>query len=115
MAVGKRRSRRKFNRLGHAIWSSHVHGIDEWPNWPSGTNLATRDFTGRAQATEGAPLSDQNEGIRVRRLKEQARRLSAYERWNPDNSRFEMRLLVQPAHGNRDDKRQIINGAVFRD
>jgi hypothetical protein len=33
--------------------------------------------------------------------------------WDPENSRFEMRLLVQPVHRYRDDERQIIDGAVF--
>ncbi len=59
------------------------------------------------------PVPDQSETIRLRRLKEQARRFSAHEMWDPNNSRFEMRLLVQPVHRYRDDKRQIIDGAVF--
>ncbi len=61
----------------------------------------------------GAPPPDSSEAIRMRRLKEQARRFSAYERWDPNNSRFEMRLLVQPVHRYRDAKRHIIDGAVF--
>lgn len=61
----------------------------------------------------GAPPPDRNEINRLRQLKEQARRFSAYEMWDPGNSRFEMRLLVQPVHRYHEERRQIIDGAVF--
>jgi hypothetical protein len=61
----------------------------------------------------GAPAPDQTNSGRLRQLKEQARRFSAYERWDPENSRFEMRLLAQPVHRYRDEQRQIDDGAVF--
>jgi hypothetical protein len=61
----------------------------------------------------GAPTPERNESARLRQLKEQSRRFSAYERWDPENARFEMRLLVQPVHRYHDPDRQIEDGAVF--
>jgi hypothetical protein len=61
----------------------------------------------------GAPAPDQQNAVRLRQLKEQARRFTAHEFWNPDNTRFELRLLVQPVHRYQDEPRQILDGAVF--
>ena len=61
----------------------------------------------------GAPPPDPKEAGRLRQLKEQARRFTAHEFWDPDNSRFELRLLVQPVHRYRDEKRKILDAAVF--
>jgi hypothetical protein len=61
----------------------------------------------------GAPAPDRSEAVRLRQLKEQSRRFSAYEMWDPGNSRFEMRLLVQPVLRYHDEQRQILDGAVF--
>jgi len=41
-----------------------------------------------------APAPDPQSAIRLRQLREQARRFTAHEFWNPDNSRFELRLLT---------------------
>jgi len=60
-----------------------------------------------------APAPDRNEAARLRQLKEQARRFTAHEFWDPDNTRSERRLLVQPVHRYRDQQRQIVDGAVF--
>jgi hypothetical protein len=60
-----------------------------------------------------SPTPDRNETARLRQLREQARRFSAYERWDPENQRFEMRLLAQPVHRYRDQEQQIEDGAVF--
>jgi hypothetical protein len=62
---------------------------------------------------KGAPAPDAQNADRLRQLKEQARRFTAHEFWNPDNSRFELRLLTQPVHRYEDEKRQIVDGAVF--
>jgi len=61
----------------------------------------------------GAPSPDASEIVRLRQLKDQARRFSAYEMWDPENQRFEMRLLVQPVLRYRDDQREVLDGAVF--
>jgi len=60
-----------------------------------------------------APAPDRNEAARLRQLKEQARRFTAHEFWEPDNTRSELRLLIQPVHRYRDQQRQIVDGAVF--
>jgi hypothetical protein len=53
------------------------------------------------------------EGQRLRQIKELARRFAAHEFWDPDNSRFELRLLVQPVHRYSDPDRELQDGAVF--
>jgi hypothetical protein len=79
----------------------------QFSTWkPEGIQVAPATLSGAA-----AP-DPQNAG-RLRQLKEQARRFTAHEFWNPDNSRFELRLLNQPVHRYQDEKRQIIDGAVF--
>jgi hypothetical protein len=60
-----------------------------------------------------APAAERQNANRLRQLKEQARRFTAHEFWNPDNSRFELRLLTQPVHRYQDEKRGIVDGAVF--
>src|SRR5205823_5317294 len=67
----------------------------------------------KAADLPGAPAPDPQTSVRLRQLKEQARRFTAHEYWNPDNSRFELRLLVQPVHRYHDEKRQIMDAAVF--
>ena len=51
--------------------------------------------------------------IRLRQMKEISRRFEAHQFWDPDNSRFEMRLLVQPVHRYHDEAAKLIDGAVF--
>lgn len=53
------------------------------------------------------------EPLRLRQMKDLARRFTAHEFWNPDNSRFELRLLVQPVLRYRDPERKIHDGTVF--
>jgi hypothetical protein len=58
-----------------------------------------------------APLD--RELRRTRQLKELARRFTAHEFWDPDNSRFELRLLEQPVLRYKDAEAGIQDGAVF--
>lgn len=60
-----------------------------------------------------AESPDEREAVRLRQLKEQARRFTAHEFWDPDNSRFELRLLVQPVHRYHDEKAKLWDGAIF--
>jgi hypothetical protein len=60
-----------------------------------------------------ADAPDERQTLRTRQLKDLARRLSAHEFWDPDNSRFELRLLVQPVHRYADPKNKLHDGAVF--
>ena len=50
---------------------------------------------------------------RLSQLKELARGFTAHEFWDPENSRFEMRLLAQPVHRYSDVEAGIHDGAVF--
>jgi hypothetical protein len=59
------------------------------------------------------PAPDTREAGRLRQLKEIARRFTAHEFWDPDNSRFELRLLVQPVHRYRDAEQNVQDGALF--
>ena len=60
-----------------------------------------------------APAPAERETVRLRQLKDLARKLSAHEFWDPDNSRFELRLLVQPVHRYADAESKLHDGAVF--
>jgi hypothetical protein len=61
----------------------------------------------------GAPAPDEKETVRLRQLRDQARRFTGHEFWNPENSRYEFRLLVQPVYRYRDERQAILDGAVF--
>lgn len=61
----------------------------------------------------GAPAPADRETVRLRQLKDLARKLTAHEFWDPDNSRFELRLLVQPVHRYADAESKLHDGAVF--
>lgn len=50
---------------------------------------------------------------RLRQMKELARRFTAHEFWDPDNSRFELRLLVQPVHRYASATEELHDGAIF--
>ncbi|HEV3023989.1 MAG TPA: hypothetical protein VGX76_16050 [Pirellulales bacterium] len=60
-----------------------------------------------------APSPADKEPARLRQLKDLARRFTAHEFWDPDNSRFELRLLVQPVHRYADPAAEIQDGAAF--
>jgi len=60
-----------------------------------------------------APVVATKESARLRQIKEMARRFEAHEFWDPENSRFELRLLVQPVHRYSDMAAEILDGALF--
>jgi hypothetical protein len=60
-----------------------------------------------------APAPEDRETRRLRQVKELARCFSAHEYWDPDNSRFELRLLEQPVLRYQNAKEGIHDGAVF--
>ena len=78
--------------------------VQEWQ--PAKTQIAP-------QVLPDADAPDEREPVRLRLLKEQARRFTAHEFWDPDNSRFELRLLVQPVYRYRDEKAKLWDGAMF--
>jgi hypothetical protein len=65
------------------------------------------------QAIPDAPRPAAKEAQRLRQVKELARRFAAHEFWDPDNSRFELRLLVQPVLRYSDADDSIQDGALF--
>ena len=76
----------------------------EWQ--PAQTQIAPRPLP-------DADAPADREAVRLRQLKELARRFTAHEFWDPDNSRFELRLLVQPVHRYREEKGKLWDGAIF--
>ncbi len=50
---------------------------------------------------------------RLRQMKDISRRFQAHEFWDPNNSRFELRLLVQPVYRYSDEATQVVDAAVF--
>jgi hypothetical protein len=60
-----------------------------------------------------APTPGDRPSTRLRQIKDIARRFTAHEFWDPDNSRFELRLLVQPVHRYSDQEAGIQDGAAF--
>ena len=65
------------------------------------------------QPVTGSAEPEAKEAQRLRQLREIARRFTAHEFWDPDNSRFELRLLVQPVHRYNDSKEGIHDAAAF--
>ena len=50
---------------------------------------------------------------RARQIKDLAQRFSAHEFWDPNNSRFELRLLIQPVHKYSEPDSGLLDGALF--
>ncbi len=80
---------------------------DGTPKWQPANKQ--REF----MAVADAPSPSAKENVRLRQIKEIARRFEAHEFWDPENSRFELRLLVQPVHRYSDSAAEVHDGAVF--
>jgi hypothetical protein len=65
------------------------------------------------QPLSSATEPEEREAARLRQLRELSRRFAAHEFWDPDNSRFELRLLAQPVHRYSDAQAGLADGAVF--
>ena len=50
---------------------------------------------------------------RLRQMKDHVRRFSAHQFWDPQNSRFELRMLPQPVWRYSDADSKVLDGAVF--
>lgn len=55
----------------------------------------------------------ESENVRLRQMKQLSRRFKAHQFWGRDNSRFELRLLVNPVHRYNDPDRGLVDGSVF--
>ena len=60
-----------------------------------------------------APAPEAKETQQLRQARELARRFTAHEFWDPDNSRSELRLLAQPVHRYSDEQQELRDGAAF--
>jgi hypothetical protein len=60
---------------------------------------------------ESPPANSRNR--RTAQFRALVRRFDAHEFWDPDNSRYELRLLATPVHRYDDTNAGIIDGAVF--
>lgn len=65
------------------------------------------------RVVEEAPSPDARPSSRLRQIKDLARRFTGHEFWDPDNSRFELRVLPQPVHRYSDPGANIQDGAAF--
>jgi hypothetical protein len=61
---------------------------------------------------EGGPVAA-TPSQRLRRIKEIGRRFSAHQFWDPNNTRSELRLLVQPVLRYHDKEAHVLDGAAF--
>ena len=62
--------------------------------------------------TEARPPAART-SLRERQAKLLARRFDAHEFWDPNNSRFELRMLETPLHTYRDEKAGLLEGVLF--
>lgn len=60
-----------------------------------------------------APVPADRPAVRARQIKELAQKFTGHEFWDPNNSRYELRLLVQPAHKYTGADSSPVDGAVF--
>jgi hypothetical protein len=60
-----------------------------------------------------APVPADRPAVRARQIKELAQKFTAHEFWDPNNSRYELRLLVQPVHKYTGAAANPVDGAVF--
>lgn len=51
--------------------------------------------------------------VRLRQMKAASRSVSAHEFWDPNNTRYELRLLVTPVYRYSDPESGLVDGAVF--
>lgn len=95
----------------HAVTLTGTNRIDL--KTPRGDHWRPKSTQIEPTAIPNAMPPGEKEDLRLRQLKELARRFAAHEFWDPDNSRFELRLLVQPVYRYRDATEGIHDGAAF--
>jgi hypothetical protein len=80
---------------------------------PQGQTWEPKQTQIEFQPLPSAAEPDDREPARLRQLRELGRRFTAHEFWDPDNSRFELRLLAQPVHRYQQASVGLLDGAVF--
>jgi hypothetical protein len=82
-----------------------THRNSQW--WqPNESDLEMKRIPQNIEVQEGRPG-------RLLQMKALARRFEAHEFWNPNNSRFELRLLAQPLYRYSDENAGLVDGALF--
>jgi hypothetical protein len=61
----------------------------------------------------GAPAPAADALVRQRQVKLLAQKFTAHEFWDPNNSRYELRLLKRPLHTYRDEANGLLEGGLF--
>ena len=61
----------------------------------------------------GAPAPAAESALRQRQLKLLAEKFTGHQFWDPDNTRYELRLLKRPLHTYRDKANGILEGGLF--
>jgi hypothetical protein len=79
-------------------------GAPWWRENDSSTHF--KDIPGASPPAAEAPL-------RQRQLKLLAQKFKGHEFWDPDNSRYELRLLTRPLYTYRDEADGVLDGALF--
>ena len=96
----------------HVIHSLSADAIDAdfgkpFPHWtPAREGIQWKELS-------AAPEPAERPTARARQIKELAQRFTAHEFWDPNNSRYELRLLVQPVHKYSAPDSGLLDGALF--
>jgi hypothetical protein len=71
------------------------------------------DSAAELKAIPGASAPSAEALVRQRQLKLLAQKFTAHEFWDPDNSRYQLRLLKRPLCTYRDEDRGVLDGGLF--
>ncbi|MDA1053831.1 MAG: hypothetical protein O3C40_25565 [Planctomycetota bacterium] len=118
-----------WGKRGRPLVMSEIYrGVGDKVQWVhaislTSTPLVTADTdTGRwapgkpqleLQEIVDAPPPSRRAAARLAQMKALALRLRAHQFWDPDNSRYELRLMVSPVHRYNDVNAGLLDGAVF--
>lgn len=98
-------------------WPGNVmHSLADRPlraNGKHGWRWSPREPGFISQPVTKAPPPAGKKVVRLRQMKELARRFTAHEYWDPDNQRSELRLLTRPVYRYSDPKSGILDGGIF--
>ena len=106
-----------YRGAGGRAWVHVIHSLSaealegdfgqNAPRWiPPKPGVRWNDFP-------DAPAAAERPAARARQIKELAQKFAAHEFWDPDNSRYELRLLIQPVHKYSAPDSGLVDGAVF--
>jgi hypothetical protein len=106
-----------FQGRGSANWARAVTLTSQTRGFvmvaPGGTRWTPQTTQIDPVVIPGSNAPAANETVRLRQMKDLARRFTAHEFWDPNNSRFELRLLVQPVHRYSNTKAGLHDGTAY--